>query len=262
MRAKINTTCHSVMTALTGMVTHYLKVTFASINMPEFEENNSQTNSTYSYTPSTSTSKNKGGGRRRSGGFKSEATAITPKIGEVDPTEALKAEKTKKNNPPASEVSEKKESRSVKTSKASSKKHASEKTTKATDLKPQPSKETLNSIKSVEEKIARRRAENEKNRPVKKESVSKKKNVRTHKQNKSSDQGGLLAAIGQFFGKLLGNSTKAQPPKGRGQTSKGQKSKSQRQNSRRGPRRDSSGNRHKGNRSAPGNRRNNKSKSS
>ena len=66
--------------------------------MPEFEENNSQTNSTYSYTPSTSTSKNKGG-RRRSGGFKSEEISNVSKIGEIDPAEVPKADKAQKNNP-------------------------------------------------------------------------------------------------------------------------------------------------------------------
>ncbi len=225
--------------------------------MPEFEENNSQTNSTYSYTPSTSTSKSKGG-RRRSGGFKSETIETNSKIGVVDPTEVLKAEK---KNPPSSssEASEKPEKRS----KASSAERVPEKTTKAKDSKPQPSQATLDSIRSVEEKIAKRRAENEKNRPTKTGSAAKKSNVRSKKKNTSSSQSGLLAAIGRFFGKLLGSSPKSRPAGdrgGRGQAPQRQRSKSQHQNSRRRPRKDSSGNRRKNSRGAPGNRRNNKSK--
>ena len=97
--------------------------------MPEFEENNSQTNSTYSYTPGTGTSKNKGG-RRRSSGFKSEATTSTSKIGEVDPVEALKSEKAPNNNSQSNEVPEKPETCLVKSSKASSAECAPDKTPK------------------------------------------------------------------------------------------------------------------------------------
>lgn len=224
--------------------------------MPEFEENNSQPDPAYSYTPSTSTPK-KTGGRRRSGGFKSEITTSDSKIGEVDPAEALKVEKARENNLQSSEAVEKPKASSAKNAKASSTECATDKKPRANDSKPQPSKATLDSIRSVEEKITLRRAENEKNSPPRSRSAPRKNNTHTRKENKPSNEGGLLAAVGRFFGKLLGNSPKGQTIE---KQEKGRRSKNQYPNSQRGPRRDNSGTRRKNSRGGTRSHRNNSSK--
>ena len=174
--------------------------------MPEFEESDHQPKPEHNYTPSTNAPKNKGG-RRRSGGFKSEASASKSKIGEVDPAEALKADVQKdasrSDNTPDAETS-----RSIKNSRTSRSSSSSNDTEKSTAAKPQPSQATLDSIRKVEERIAKSLAESEKNRPNRGRHGFKKDDRRINKNGQKPVGGGLLSVVSQFFGKLFGSSPK------------------------------------------------------
>ncbi len=114
--------------------------------MPEFEHSKSQVNPDHNYTPSADA---KPRTRRRSGGFKKECDN-TPKgnMGEIDPAEALKAEKLSCDTKPVEAQKEKTLKRD------DGKEYLSERETN-----PQPSEETLAAIKRVEERIAERKAE-------------------------------------------------------------------------------------------------------
>lgn len=175
--------------------------------MPEFEESDPQPNPEHNYSPSTGASKNKGG-RRRSGGFKSEAVPSNQKIGEVDPTEALKTEMVKK---PSQSVDSPDHQTccSIKNQKSSGRLESAPKSEKGD---PQPSKATIDSIRRVEERIAKRRTDVEKNRPEKTSCSTNNRNPRKHKKRKE-DQSGLLGAIGRLFGSLFGGSSKRPSPK-------------------------------------------------
>lgn len=225
--------------------------------MPEFEENNPQKNSTYSYTPSTGTSRKKGG-RRRSGGFKSEADASSSKIGEVDPTEALEEEVQKSSSQPDKGIAES-ENDSPQNSKSSLIKNASGKKSMTEGSRPQPSKATLESIKDVEEKIAVRRAESEKNRPTKTDSSKRKNRNRACKKDVSSSKGGFLATIFQFFGTLLGNRPKTTAAEDTSKKPKRRRPKNQ--HNRSGSRKDGLGQKRKGNRGNQRSRRTDSSRS-
>ena len=188
--------------------------------MPEFEESDPQPNPEHNYTPSTSASKNKGG-RRRSGGFKSEVVPSNQKIGEVDPAEILETNIIESS-------SDKQTCCSTKSPKSSCSLEGGPKSKKGA---PKPSKATLDSIQKVEERIAKRRAEAKKDRPEKSSRSTKVRNSRNHKEKKES-QSGLLGAIGRLFSSLFGGSSPSTPPKI--QKRSYQKPKSGKNNSHRG----------------------------
>ncbi len=85
---------------------------------------------------------------------------------------------------------------------------------------PQPSEETLASIKSVEDKLTERRAERDTrrkdrdaNRPARSE---RKPDARGNQpqpkgKDKPAKKGGLIAAIAGFFGKLFGSKPEKKP---------------------------------------------------
>ena len=225
--------------------------------MPEFEESDPQPDPQHSYTPGTGAPKSKGG-RRRSGGFKSEATASNSNIGEVNPTEALKADAQKgRSQPKGAPKAQKTCSTKGDSSKSTS---CSIKMQPSTDAKPQPEKATLDSIKKVEEKIARRRVESEKSRPAKGATGSKK---RARKTSEKASKGGILAAIFQFFGSLFGGSSEDSVAESKGR-SYGQRKPRNGGSSRRSDnvKKDSSGKRYKNQRGGSKKRRKSPSSSS
>lgn len=212
--------------------------------MPEFEDEHPNAPQSQSYTPSTDASK-KPRTRRRSGGFKTEvASTSTANIGEVSAADALKQEKLSGSGKPADaapkrsekparkERSERKprEPREPKAEREPREPKAAraprEKREPRRETNPQPSPETLAAIASVEAKIAERkterdarRAERDKNKPKKAENQAQTKSA-PKKQNKPAakkKQGGLIAAIAGFFGKLFGSEPEPTPKKGGGQ---------------------------------------------
>lgn len=201
--------------------------------MPEFEEDKVNASQSETYTPSTDAS-DKPRTRRRSGGFKTEVAPISnAKIGEVDAAKALKEEKL--SGQPGSGLSEKpaRRERSERKPRAEREprpkrepREPRESKAPRSDANPQPSPETLAAIASVEAKITERRAERDarraernKNRPAKAgaKSGGKSDAPRSGTQNPAakaeSSEGGLIAAIGGFFGKLFGNAPEPAPKK-------------------------------------------------
>ncbi len=200
--------------------------------MPEFEEENVNASQSESYTPSTDASK-KPRTRRRSGGFKTEVASISnAKMGEVSAAEALKEEKLS-GSPSASEPRREREDkprrerapreprgeraprepRGEREPREPRGERAPREPRRETN--PQPSAETLAAISSVEAKIAERRTERDKNRPAKSERTPKNNQRDDRKKpaaKQKQSQGGLLAAITGFFGKLFGS--KPTPKKG------------------------------------------------
>ena len=174
--------------------------------MPEFEEAKPQSNPEHSYAPSSSNLQEKGG-RRRSGGFKSEVKTSEAKIGEVNPAEVLEAAK-QTSAPSSNKTTEIKKACSTKKPKSSSEKCCSDKTKKSQSSTPQPSKATLESIKGVEAKIAKRSAEDKKARPAGSNRKSGKQKDSAYKKSKSSNESGLFAAIGRFLGTLFAGDSK------------------------------------------------------
>ena len=175
--------------------------------MPEFEEPDSQPNPDHNYTPSSNAQK-KTGGRRRSGGFKSDAVPSNSAIGEVDPSEALKLE-VEKSQPifeTTAEAPENDPTPEATDPIANTPKEP--RRSWAASKQPQPSEATLQSIQSVEEKIARRRAEIEKKRPPRdsRERTSRKRRSGSTQKNTSV---GLLRAIKGLFGKLFGKGSES-----------------------------------------------------
>lgn len=212
--------------------------------MPEFEEKDSQPNPEHNYIPSADTSPKNKGGRRRSGGFKSEAVPSNSKIGEIDPAEALKAE-VKKSTSLSPKVTET-ENSDLSQFSNTAKESCSLKTKKSKSSNPQPEKATLDSIKKVEEKIAQRRAESDKDRSERNERKPKNFSSHTQKRVKKAVNGGILAAISRFFGSFFGGNSKDSSTKGPARSS--QRSRPQRRNPRRGnngTRNNDSGKRHK-----------------
>ena len=124
--------------------------------MPEFEKTQPEPDPQHNYSPSTDTSK-KTGGRRRSGGFKTEISSSPSGIGEVDPSEALKGEKLSGSAP-----SQEKSTPQDESSKNSGETPVSENSKKDTkggndikkapakSSKPQPSEATFAAIKKVD----------------------------------------------------------------------------------------------------------------
>lgn len=198
--------------------------------MPEFEEKDSKPNPEHNYIPSADTSPKNKGGRRRSGGFKSEAAPSNSKIGEIDPSEALKAE-VKKSVSPSPKVTGT-ENADLRQSSNASKGSHSLNTKKSKISKPQPEKATLDSIKKVEEKIAQRYAKRDKDRSERNERKSKNCSSRTQKKVKKAANGGILAVIRQFFGSFFGGSSEDFSAKGPARSS--QRRRPQGRNPRRG----------------------------
>ena len=228
--------------------------------MPEFEETNTTPNPEHNYTPSTDASK-KPRGRRRSGGFKTEvASASTGSMGEVSAADALKSEKLSgaarpqqseerptRNERPAREERPKREPRAPR-ERAPRNEDASEETREPRTERapreprkeraprekraprepreeritnPQPSEETLASIKSVEAQLAERRAERdarraerEKNRPDKSERKpdARGKKPQPKGKGKQPQKKGLLAKILGIFG--IGDKPEEKKPAG------------------------------------------------
>lgn len=198
--------------------------------MPEFEEENNNASQSQNYTPSTDASA-KPRTRRRSGGFRNEVAPISDaKMGEVDPVKALKEEKLS-GQPSASEPRKERADKPVRRER-SERKPRSEREPRQkreprknkaprSDANPQPSSETLAAIASVEAKITERRAERDarraernKNRPAK--SGGKSDAPRGGNRQPAAEkapEGGLIAAIGGFFGKLFGNEPEPAPKK-------------------------------------------------
>ena len=225
--------------------------------MPEFEESDSQPNPEYNYTPSTSASKNKGG-RRRSGGFKSEATPSNQKIGEVDPTEVLKTD-VKSDSQASGAMPDNKACCSSKGSKPSC--HSS-RTPKPKEGSAQPSQATLDSIKKVEERIAKRRAEAGANRSEKSPRGSGATRSRKHDDNKKNTTG-LLGKISRFLGSLFGSSPESPPKKSKERpTYKKQYSGKNKSSGGNGHRRNDSGKKHQNSRGGGQRRQKNASLSS
>lgn len=226
--------------------------------MPEFEESDPQLDPANSYTPSTGESKNKGG-RRRSGGFKSEAAPSNSKIGEVDPTEALKINLQEK---PATscDISQEPISCSLEKNESSETACCSVNAEKTSCSTAQPSQATLDSIQKVEERITHRRAEVEKNRASRGKRGTKK--IEGCTGGKHSSKGGLIAAVGRFFRSLFGVTPKNTSTKGRNHPRR--KNNSQRRSSgqNQSRREDASGKRHRNHNGKSQNRRRHTSKSS
>lgn len=192
--------------------------------MPEFEKTNSQPDPEHSYSPSKDASR-KQGGRRRSGGFKTETISSSANIGEVDPVEALKSEQLS-GSKPTQKTSTDESGHTVEN--AAPKKQESAKVIENTDdtvkshnasqtSGPQPSEATLASIQSVEARIARRRQEErgKKSSPVatkgqtKQVKPSRKTDLKNGRGSTSKPKGGLLSAITQFFSNLFGSTPKS-----------------------------------------------------
>lgn len=225
--------------------------------MPEFEEKDAQPDPEHNYTPSASAPQKNKGGRRRSGGFKSEAVPSNSKIGEIDPAEALKAEVKKSASSPP-KVTEAQKSGLSQCSNAP-KESCCMDTKKSKSSKPQPEKATLDSIKKVEERIARRRAEGEKVRSERNERKLKNCSNRTQKRAKEAVNGGMLAAIGRFFGSFFGGSSEDSSTKGPARSSQRRSPRSKNQRRGNGSRNNDYGNKQKNRRGGPGNRRKNTS---
>lgn len=205
--------------------------------MPEFEEERPNTSQSQSYTPSTDASK-KPRTRRRSGGFKTEVASVSSEtMGEVSAAEALKKEKlsgkptpseprAERESKPRRERSERKP-RADREPRQKREPRESAKQAPRTGANPQPSPETLAAIASVEAKITERRAERDarraernKNRPSKSGNSERKSKPDRSPANKPTpaaaptpSEGGLIAAIGGFFSKLLGNEPTPSPQK-------------------------------------------------
>jgi hypothetical protein len=207
--------------------------------MPEFEEDNLNASQSETYTPSTDAS-DKPRTRRRSGGFKTEVAPVSnAKIGEVDAAKALKEEKL--SGPAKSAAGADAPTEQRERSEKPARRERSERAPRAeraprqkrepqpprSDANPQPSAETLAAIASVEAKINERRAERDarraardKNRPAKSKDGAPSVKRRSSGDSRPSsaknptpkvDEGGLIAAIGGFFGKLFGSAPEPSP---------------------------------------------------
>lgn len=168
--------------------------------MPEFEEPEAVSSSKENYTPSTDATK-KPRTRRRSGGFKTEYTAPTAGLGEVDPVEALKREKLSGGaKAPSKAIKERSAPRSVKAEKPERKRERpSRRVSNA-----QPSPETLAAIQRVEARLDERSKEREAKRPARDKSRSTKSDAKPSGERRSTGQkassGGIFASILGFFG--------------------------------------------------------------
>ena len=180
--------------------------------MPEFEETDSQPNPDHSYTPSSdaqnsNTQKNTGG-RRRSGGFKSDAVPSNSQIGEVDPSEVLQVEAVKSQPIPKDSVEAPKAGSNDATTEPVEKSSGAPRRS-GTPKQPQPSEATLQSIQVVEGRIAKRKTEIEKKRPAGDATKGRKTKKRGPRSPKSSQPTGLFAGVFGFLGKLFGKDSKS-----------------------------------------------------
>ena len=234
--------------------------------MPEFEETDSQPDPSHNYTPSSDASK-KPRGRRRSGGFKTEvASSSTAGMGEVSATDALQGEKLSGSARPQQDREERPDSvdssadtaqeeraprverepraprerepraereprkeREPRAEREPRKERAPREPREERITNPQPSEDTLASIKSVEGKLSERRAERDArrkerdaNRPARSE---RKPDARGKKppakgKGKQPQKKGLLAKILGVFG--IGNKPEEKPAGNRGGNRGGQ----------------------------------------
>ncbi len=179
--------------------------------MPEFEEPEAASSSKENYTPSTDATK-KPRTRRRSGGFKTEYTAPSLSIGEVEAAEALKKEKLSGRAKPESN-SEKEEATRAATKKPARRPERKSENPGAKVGNADPSAETLAAIQRVEARLNERRAERDTRRAEKDKNRSGKSEKSSDSRRTSSDRKpqskGILASILSFFG--LGS--KPQPAK-------------------------------------------------
>lgn len=168
--------------------------------MPEFEEPEAASSSKENYTPSTDATK-KPRTRRRSGGFKTEYTAPTAGLGEVDPVEALKREKLSGGTKaPARAIKERPAPRAEKAEKPERKRERpSPRVSNA-----QPSPETLAAIQRVEARLDERKKEREAKRPARDKTRSPKSDSKPSGERRSAGKKapskGILASILSFFG--------------------------------------------------------------
>lgn len=163
-------------------------------DMPEFEEIQPDKNPQHSYTPSTDA---KPRTRRRSGGFKKDlGSAPTGTMGEIDPAEALQAERLSGAN--AAETPAPAQTEPAATPAAEA---AKEDIPQAI---PEPSAETLAAIERVEARLTARKAERDAKYAARKKArdagnaASPKKGPRTAQKSKAKK--GLLATILSLFG--------------------------------------------------------------
>lgn len=194
--------------------------------MPEFEKTQSQPDPKHNYSPSANASR-KQGGRRRSGGFKTETTSSAADIGEVDPIEALKSEQlsgskrsqetsTDEHSGDVEDVTPEK-SESAKAIDDTNNTKISQSAPKTPG--PQPSEATLTAIQSVEAKIARRRQEDRgkksslvaAERKAKPVNSNRKTDLKNGRASAPASKGGLLCAITQFFSNIFGGESKSAP---------------------------------------------------
>ena len=175
--------------------------------MPEFEEPDSKPNPDHNYAPSSDAQK-KTGGRRRSGGFKSDAVPSNNTIGEVDPSEALEL-KTEQKQPASETTAEAPETKPTPEAIKPVKDEPKEPSRSRAPKQPQPSKAPLQSIKSVEEKIAGRRAEAEKTHSAKDADRGRKARKHSSKPTQKGASARLFAAIRGLFGKLFGKGSES-----------------------------------------------------
>lgn len=171
--------------------------------MPEFEETN-PSSSAETYAPSTDA---KPRSRRRSGGFKKEqSTAPSGNIGEIDPVEALRGERLSGESNTPSEASQ---PRPVREEPRETENHREDYSDRAD---PQPTEETLATVKRVEARILERKAGRDARHQARKQERAANPDARP-KRNAPKKSGGFFAAILKLFG--LGPKTPARKGGGR-----------------------------------------------
>ncbi|NCG09193.1 MAG: hypothetical protein GWO81_06450 [Verrucomicrobia bacterium] len=178
--------------------------------MPEFEETN-PSSSAETYAPSTDA---KPRSRRRSGGFKKEpSAAASGNIGEIDPAEALRGERLSGEAEAHAEASNSRPARETTRDTESVRADRSYHSDDSDRADPQPTEDTLATVKRVEARILERKAERDarhqarkKERPANSES--------SYKRNAPKKSGGFFTAILKLFG--LGPKTPARKSGGRG----------------------------------------------
>ena len=185
--------------------------------MPEFEHKDPQPDPSHAYTPSEDASA-KRKTRRRSGGFKSDPEpGSAPPMGEIDPTEALEAERLPARRAPASKADAPKPAPPAsQPSEPPAESRPSEATGAANapagSAAKGPTAETLAAIQRVEGRIEKRRAARERRRRNAPEKGKRQDGKPRHAAGRNGDSkpeqpaaGGVLAAIGNFFGGLFGS---------------------------------------------------------
>jgi hypothetical protein len=171
--------------------------------MPEFEETN-PSSSAETYAPSTDA---KPRSRRRSGGFKKEQSAApSGNIGEIDPAEALRGERLSGESKAPAEESQPRPAREEPRKTENDREDYSDR------ADPQPTEETLATVKRVEARILERKAGRDARHQARKQERAANPDARS-KRNSPKKSGGFFAAILKLFG--LGPKTPARKSGGR-----------------------------------------------